>query len=192
MRWWILAFAVMALAACSGEHFVEGTVVDYDTGEPVSGVQVQARQTGWLISTKGFQWDHTYTFEAVTDRNGRFHLDYDVGNSAKIQATHERYVTFVHWYEPDSSPVLKIKRKNPDHVPPRFGVLRLGVEKHQPFGWVFAEQRITFDAEEADVFPRFESKTDWNQRTSSRTFDPFAPTLEFSRSVSNAVSFAVP
>jgi len=163
IRWLGLLLGMAWIAACSGDHFVEGTVVDYDTREPVAGVQVQARQTGWLISTQGLHWDHTYTFDAVTDRNGRFHLDYDVGDSAKIQATHDDYVTFIHWYAPDSTPVLKLKRKNPGHVPPRYGVLRLGVEQHRPFGWKFAERRVTFDPEEADVFPVFESETDWNR-----------------------------
>lgn len=161
--WMGALFGLLWLAACSGDHFVEGRVIDYDTGKPVPGVQVEARQTGWLISKEGVHWDHTYTFDTVTDSNGKFRIDYNVGNSAKIQATHGQYVTFVQWYPPDSTLLLKIKRKNPDHVPQRFGVMRLGVEQHRPFGWVFAAQRTTFDPEEADVFPVFESKTDWNR-----------------------------
>ncbi|CAI2719386.1 carboxypeptidase-like regulatory domain-containing protein [Nitrospina watsonii] len=159
---WMGVLLSFALTACSGEHVIEGTVVDYDTREPVAGVRVQAHQTGWKITRDSVTWDHTYTFDTVTDQRGKFRLVYDVGNSAKIQVARKGYVPFTHWYEADSTPVLKIKRKNPDHKPVRFGVMRIGVENHQPFGWSFAEGRIAFDPEEADVFPMFGSKTDWN------------------------------
>ncbi|CCQ90366.1 exported hypothetical protein [Nitrospina gracilis 3/211] len=152
----------ITLAACSGEHSIEGTVVDYDTREPVSDVRVQTRQYGWKISRDSLVWDHPTVYDTRTDAQGRFRLDYEGTDSAKLQVTLEGYVPFTHWYESESTAFIKIKRKDPDRPPVKSGLMRIGVENHQPFGWSFNEGRRALDPEEADVFPMFGSRTDWN------------------------------
>lgn len=159
---YLIPILMLALAACSGEHTVEGTVVDYDTREPVPNVRVQTRQYGWKITRDSVVWDHPTVYDTLTDAQGRFRLVYEGADSAKLQATRKGYVPFTHWYEADSAAVIKIKRKDPQRQPVKFGLMRIGVENHQPFGWSFKEGRRALDPEEADVFPMFGSRTDWN------------------------------
>jgi len=144
---------------CSGERFIEGQVIDYETRQPVAGVRVILQQTGWKF-TGGVTWDHTYTFESVSDSQGNFRVVYDVGTSAKLKTEKEGYVRFRGWFESDSTIVLLLKQKDPDYVRPQFGMLKLGIQGFKPFGWIFSEKRITFNPDEADVFPQFDSSFD--------------------------------
>ena len=150
------------MAGCSGENYIEGTVVDYDTRKPVEGVRVKALQTGWKVSMDSIVWDHTYTFSTVTDADGVFRLEYDVGSSAKVQTAKGGYVSFDGWFEANTTQTIKIKRKDPNYKRSQFGVLRLGVRDHKPFGWNFEKADITFDPGDADLFPKFESQQDWS------------------------------
>ena len=149
----------LALSGCSGEHYIDGQVIDYETRQPVSGARVILQQSGWKF-TGGVTWDHTYTFDSVSDSQGNFRVTYDVGSSAKLQVEKEGYVTFRGWFEPDSTVVLQIKSKSRSYVRLKFGMLKLGIQGFKPFGWVFSENRMTFDPEEADVFPKFDSGFD--------------------------------
>jgi hypothetical protein len=146
-------------SGCSGERFVEGQVIDYETRQPVAGVRVILQQTGWKF-TGGVTWDHTYTFESVSDSQGNFRVVYDVGTSAKFHSEKEDYVNFDGWFDPDSTIVLLLKQKDPGYVRPQFGMLKLGIQGFKPFGWIFSEKRITFNPDEADVFPQFNSSFD--------------------------------
>ncbi len=149
----------LAGSGCSGEQFIEGQVIDYETRQPVAGVRVILQQSGWNF-TGGVTWDHMYTFESVSDSQGNFRVVYDVGTSAKLKTEREGYVRFRGWFEPDSTVVLQIKSKAPDYVRPQFGILKLGIQGFKPFGWIFSEKRITFNPDEADVFPQFNSSFD--------------------------------
>jgi hypothetical protein len=149
----------LAGSGCFGERFIDGQVIDYETRQPVAGVRVILQQTGWKF-TGGVTWDHTYTFEAVSDSQGNFRVAYDVGNSANLHSEKEGYVNFDGWFEPNSTIVLLIKQKDPAYVRPQFGMMRLGIQGFKPFGWIFSEKRITFNPEEADVFPQFDSSFD--------------------------------
>jgi len=155
----LLLWLGFAGSGCSGDRFIEGQVVDYETRQPVAGVRVILLQSGWKFSG-GVTWDHTFTFEAVSDSHGNFRVEYDVGTSAKLKTDREGYVKFEGWFEPDSSIVLQVKRKDPAYTKPRFGMLKLGIQGFRPFGWIFSERRITFNRDEADVFPQFDSSFD--------------------------------
>ncbi len=158
----IAILSAIGLAGCSSENHIDGIVVDYDTRHPVEGVRVKALQTGWKISMDSVVWDHTYTFSTVTDAEGKFRLTYDVGSSAKIQTAKEEFVPFDGWFEANTTQTIKIKRRDPHYKRSQFGVLRLGVRDHKPFGWNFEKGEITFDPGTADLFPNFESKQDWS------------------------------
>ena len=149
----------LAGSGCSGEQFIEGQVIDYETRQPVAGVRVILQQTGWKF-TGGVIWDHTYTFESVSDSQRNFRVVYDVGTSAKLRSEKEGYVNFDGWFEPNSTIVVNVKQKEPDYVRPQFGMLKLGIQGFKPFGWIFSEKRITFKPDEADVFPQFDSSFD--------------------------------
>ena len=149
----------LAGSGCFGDRFIEGQVIDYETRQPVAGVRVILQQTGWNFSGS-ITWDHTYTFESVSDAQGNFRVVYDVGTSARVKTEKEGYVRFRGWFEPGSTVVLQIKSKDPAYVRPEFGVLKLGIRGFQPFGWMFSEKRITFNPDEADVFPQFDSSFD--------------------------------
>ncbi len=155
----LLLWLGLAGFGCSGEQFIEGQVIDYETRQPVAGVRVILQQSGWKF-TGGVTWDHTYTFEAVSDSKGNFRVVYDVGTSAKLSSEKEDYVNFDGWFEPNSTIVLYVKQKDPAYVRPQFGMLKLGIQGFQPFGWIFSEKRITFNPDEADVFPQFDSSFD--------------------------------
>jgi hypothetical protein len=149
----------LAGSGCSGEQFIEGQVIDYETRQPVAGVRVILQQTGWKF-TGGVTWDHTYTFESVSDSQGNFRVVYDVGTSAKLRSEKEDYVNFDGWFGPNCTIVVNVKQKDPDYVRPQFGMLKLGIQGFKPFGWIFSEKRITFKPDEADVFPQFDSSFD--------------------------------
>jgi hypothetical protein len=141
--------------ACSSEKFIEGRVVDFDTGQALVEVQVVANQQGWGLSdiNNDVVWDKTFPFQAITDEKGNFHILYDVGDSAHIWTLKEGYSQFVHWYPENSQVVIKLKKKDPDYVPPQQQLAEIGFKQSRPYGWVFAENRRTFDADEADLFP---------------------------------------
>jgi hypothetical protein len=149
----VLSIALL-ISACSGEHFIEGTVVDYETGEPIEGATVSANQTGWDFSNlPSVVWDHTYVFDGLSNEQGKFHTIYNVGTSANMKAEKEGYVTYRHWYPQDSSAVIKLKPRDPNYVPPQQQWIEIGMKNSRPYGWVFAEKRTTFDEGEADLFP---------------------------------------
>jgi hypothetical protein len=140
--------------ACSSEKFIEGTVVDFDTGEPLIEARVTANQSGWDFSDLTYiVWDRTFPFKAITDEQGKFHILYDVGDSANIWAQKEGYSQFAHWFPENSKVLIKLKKKDPDYVPPQSQLIEIGFKNSKPYGWVFAENRTTFDPDEADLFP---------------------------------------
>lgn len=146
-------------SGCFGERFIEGQVIDYETRQPVSGVRVILQQRGWKF-TGGVTWDHLYPFETVSDSQGNFRVAYNVGTSARLHSEKEGYVNFDGWFEPNSTVVLYVKQKDSAYVRPQFGMLKLGIQGYKPFGWIFSEKRITFNPDEADVFPQFSSSFD--------------------------------
>ena len=149
----------LAGSGCFGERFIEGQVIDYETRQPVAGVRVILQQRGWKF-TGGVTWDHLYPFETVSDSQGNFRVAYNVGTSASLRSEKVGYVNFDGWFEPNSNIVLYVKRKDPAYIKPEFGMLRLGIQGFKPFGWIFSEKRITFNPEEADIFPQFNSSFD--------------------------------
>ena len=159
LKIFFLLWLGLVSSGCSGEHFVEGQVIDYETRQPIPGVRVVLQQSGWKF-TGGVTWDHLYIFESVSDSRGKFRVVYDVGTSAKLKTEKEGYIWFEGWFEPDSTVILQIKSKSPTYVRPDFGMLKLGIQDFKPFGWIFSEKRITFNSEEADVFPKFDSSLD--------------------------------
>ena len=143
---------LLIVTACSSEKFIEGRVVDYDSGEALVEVQVIANQSGWGLSdiNNDVVWDKTFPFEAITDDDGNFHILYDVGDSANIWVHKEGYSQLGHWYSKNSQVVIKLKKKDPDYVPPQQQLAEIWFKNSQPYGWIFAENRRTFDADEAD------------------------------------------
>ena len=147
---------IFFLSACSEQKFIEGSVVDYQTGASLEGVTVRARQTGWDFSRfPAVVWDRTYDFEELTDKNGKFHIVYDVGTSAHLWAEKEGYVRFIAWYPENTSITIKLKAKDPNYVRLDEQLIEIGMKNFKPYGWVFDEKRITFDEGEADLFPEF-------------------------------------
>jgi len=145
---------LLLTTACSSEKFIEGTVVDFDTGEPLFETRVTANQQGWDLSdVTYFVWDKNYPFKAITDDKGQFRILYDVGTSANLWAQKEGYSQFANWYPENSKVLIKLKKKDPDYVPPQSQLVELGFKNSRPYGWVFAENRRTFDSDEADLFP---------------------------------------
>ena len=150
------------MTACSGEKFIEGTVVDFDTGEPLIEAKVTANQQGWDFSDLSYiVWDRTFPFEAITDDKGRFNILYDVWDSANIWAQMEGYSTFIHWYAENSKILIKLKKKDPNYVPPKSQLIEIGFKNSKPYGWVFAENRTTFDPDEADLFPEVQGEQEF-------------------------------
>lgn len=159
LKFVLLLWLGLAGFGCSGEQFIEGQVIDYKTRQPVARVRIILQQSGWKF-TGGVTWDHTYYFESVSDSQGNFRVVYNVGTSAKLHSEKEDYVNFDGWFEPNSTIVVYVKQKDPAYVRPQFSLLKLGIQGFQPFGWIFSEQRITFNPDEADVFPQFDSSFD--------------------------------
>lgn len=155
----LLLWLGLAGSGCSSERFIEGQVIDYETRQPVAGMRIILQQSGWNFSGS-ITWDHMYTFETVSDSQGNFRVVYNVGSSAKLRSEKEGYVNFDGWFEANSTIVLFVKQKDPDYVRPQFGMLKLGIQGFKPFGWIFSEKRITFNPDEADVFPQFDSSFD--------------------------------
>ena len=104
VRWNILLILLLT-TACSSEKFIEGTVVDFDTGEALVEARVTANQQGWDFSDLTYiVWDRTFPFKAITDDKGQFRIVYDVGSSAHIWAQMEDYTTFIHWFQENTTP----------------------------------------------------------------------------------------
>jgi hypothetical protein len=152
----ICVFAVIFVSvvrSAMASHYIEGTVVD-SSGAPLSGVTVAVSNRGWGFSSGGLVWDKAYVYQTTSDSSGRFRIAYDVGGSAHVIATAPGYQPYDGWHDHNSTVTLRLKQHNARYVPLPNGILELGTRNGKPYGWIFAEQRTTFDPQAADLFPQ--------------------------------------
>jgi hypothetical protein len=150
----LLLVAALALSGCRGEKQLSGRVFDFDTGRPLAGVRIIARQSGWGLSSGSLVWDKTFISESRSNPQGEFTLRYRVGDSANLIASHPEYQSFYSWYPADAQVTIRLRRLLAS--PPRVadGYLRCGAKTDGSFyGWDFAAATTTDDPHQADLFP---------------------------------------
>lgn len=151
----IAALCMLLVRSTMASSYIEGTVIDNSTQAPISGVTVAVSNRGWGFADGGLVWDKDYVYQTTTDHLGRFRIAYRVGSSAHVIATQPGYQPHDDWHDRNSTITIRLKQRNASYVPLPHGVLELGVRNAKPYGWIFADQRITFDLQEADLFPQF-------------------------------------
>jgi hypothetical protein len=148
-----LPLVFLALAGCWRPGYISGTVLDFDTGEPIEGARVREWQSwdivaghGPVVSTSGW-----------TNRNGSFRLNYfEVERSVNLQASSKGYSRFECFYEHDRHIVVRLRRRI--SADPRLptGFIRLRLTKDgKLYGWNFSEARMTASEDSADIFPTY-------------------------------------
>ena len=168
--------AIFFTGACR-QHFVEGQLVDYESGEPIPGATVSVVELGWDFAE--VVWDHAYVFHGMSDKDGKFRIDFtspwpplifDFSSSAHVMARHSDYVRIDVWVWKDQSKLVRMKKHNPRYSELPNGFMNVGVKNQRPYGWVFSAGRTTFAQEEADVFPVFDQSAK-RKRFRLRTYD---------------------
>lgn len=147
---------------------VSGTVIDYDSGDPVPEAVVAVMESGWNFSE--MVWDKTYYTLGKTDRSGAFRIDFTSpvpalffgsNKDVRVIVSHEGYKGFYRNVGKGSFAELKPKARAKGRVSLPLQLFRLGMDQGSPYGWIFADNDITFAEEQADLFPVFpESFTD--------------------------------
>jgi len=139
---------------CQQEHRIAGRVSDFDTGQPLAGVELTARQSGWGLSDGSLVWDKAFPYTAVTDAQGRFELRYRHGASAQLWLTAPAYQRLVFWSGPAADLRIPLKRLHPDYAPPTTGFLAFGQTRDGRFyGWDFSRCATVDDPQQADLIP---------------------------------------
>lgn len=150
----IAMLAVGMVRSAMAAHSIQGTVID-PSGAPLADVTVAVRNRGWGRENGQLVWDKEYVFQTTSDGAGQFSVTYDVGSSAHVTATAPGYQPYEGWHDHNSTLTIRLKPLNAQYVALPSGILEIGMRNGAPYGWVFAEQRITFDPQEADLFPQF-------------------------------------
>ena len=71
--YFILAFTIFSLVSCDVWHRVQGTVVDYETNQPISGVLVSiGDNSDFIYDKKSVITDSTGSFSLLNKRNQAF------------------------------------------------------------------------------------------------------------------------
>lgn len=86
---------------------MDGTIIDCQTGQPVGGAVIRARQVGW-----GFRpnlvWDKSYYATTASDANGYFSLRVAIRKPAEIKVTRGNYIDAIEYRETDKQVTLKV------------------------------------------------------------------------------------
>jgi hypothetical protein len=154
MRRLTIVVALLALSACRTSKTITGTIVDYDTRQPIAGATIRISQTGWGRSNGSVVWDKTFDTTAASDSAGAFVATYSVGSSAHLSAWADGFSEFEQWYEPGAHVAIRLKRREPGYTPLPSGVAQVGVSgAGAPMGWIFASRATTTSVTDADVIP---------------------------------------
>ncbi|HMI30157.1 MAG TPA: carboxypeptidase-like regulatory domain-containing protein, partial [Candidatus Limnocylindrales bacterium] len=147
----------LALVGCGWPGHISGTVLDFDTKQPIAGAAVSGSQDILL----GLGPD--YVTRAKTDRNGRFFLNYlRLDSSIYFGASSEGYSRFECWYHHDRDLIVRLKKRISPYTPLRQGAIHLRLTKDgKLYGWNFSERRMTASEDSADVLPTFIDSTTW-------------------------------
>jgi hypothetical protein len=151
---------VLILSGCRSEKTINGVVIDYDTNEAVADALVTTERIGWGRSNGQIVWDKIYTEQTVTDRRGEFSIRSTFADSVIVNVQKEGYVHYQGWHAINMPVNIKIKQAGIDDVSLPLNILEIGMQKSQPYGWIFAEKRKTFDPDEADIFPVFGQRSE--------------------------------
>ncbi len=156
----ILVILGVFISSCISRKYIEGIVTDFNTKKPIPDAQVTVSRIGWGIRDGSLVWDKAYVYEGRTDQYGNFKIAYG-GSSAEVSLTKEGYNTYRGYHDSNNRLIIKIKKHNPQYVALSKGLLEIGVQNFRPYGWNFAEQRITFNQAEADLFPLFDNQSNF-------------------------------
>lgn len=148
----------LSVNACSSSHWISGTTIDFDNGEAVPHATVVVEQTGWGRVNERIVWDKVYQYEALSDDDGRFYIQYDTGSSAHVVVKKEGFATHDGWYPKNSDISIRLKKEIVVPTSLEHGFLEIGRDESRPYGWIFVEARRTFEQGEADIFPEFDEK----------------------------------
>ena len=147
----IVALALL-LSGCGVKTYaVEGSIVNYDTQQPLSGAVVTLSAVGWGTRNGFLVWDKVYIYQGVTDEQGRFSIEAR-RDATNLMATKGGYIPYQGWHDINRPVHLKLKQKNAEYVPLPSGQLEVGSMDSVPYGWIFAESKTTSDPAEADIF----------------------------------------
>ncbi len=167
----VLGIGVFVARAGQRGSYIEGMVVDSSTGAPLPGVSVAVSNRGWGFIDGRLVWDKDFVYETATDVAGRFRIVYQVGSSAHVLASKAGYEPYDDWHNSNSTITIRLKKLTGSYRPLPHGILELGMRDYKPYGWVFSERQITFDREEADLFP----DADGTGNGPASTFSLYAP-----------------
>lgn len=144
----------LVVTGCGGEHRLTGQVVDFDTGTPLAGVELVARQSGWGFSGGSLVWDKSYLYRVFSDAQGRFDLRYRHGASAHLWIEADGYQRLELWSDPGEALKVPLKRRVSEFAPLTSGFLGFGLGRDgHYYGWDFAACRQVTDPEGADLIP---------------------------------------
>jgi len=150
----VLLMLLVALSACRREQALRGRVIDYDSGAPVSGATVSARQSGWGVSDGSLVWDKSFDYRASSDNDGYFELRYAHGSAAHLWVEAQAYQRLVLWSEPSDRLLLPLKPRFLDDQALTAGHLVFGQYRDKRFfGWDFSTCRQVDESSGADLFP---------------------------------------
>lgn len=121
----IIVALVFAMQIFRGSSYIEGTVLDSSTLKPLEGVAVAVSNRGWGFVDGQLVWDKDYIYQALSERNGRFRIEFSIGSSAHVKATKQGYQPYDNWYEPNSTVTIRLKNINPSYRPLPYGILDL-------------------------------------------------------------------
>jgi hypothetical protein len=154
---YILAIGFNLTGILYSKSSIRGTVSDQKTAQPVSGAIVSAHQIGWGMENGRLVWDKEYVSTTTSASDGSFRVSSEHGSSARITVEHPNYVTYEGWHGANSVASIALKEtvKDSNLLPSK--TLVIGLKGNRPYGWNFAKETVTFNPEEADIFPVFTS-----------------------------------
>lgn len=152
---------IFIFGGCRSEKAINGVVINYDTNEAVAGAVVSTERIGWGRRDGQIVWDKIYTEQAITDSRGSFSITSTFADSVIINVQKEGYARYQGWHATGKPVSIKLKQDSIDDFSLPLNVLEIGMQNFRPYGWIFAEKRITFDPNEADLFPIFGQKTEY-------------------------------
>ena len=94
------------------EKTISGFVFDCQTNNAVVNAKVSVNQIGWGIDNNRLVWDKSYVYDTQSDTAGFFKISYRVGNSAKILASKDDYITAEQFEHPKDGVMVKLLRGN--------------------------------------------------------------------------------
>ncbi len=157
----VIAFLALSLgAACDSGGSVSGVLVEYRTNQPIGGARVEITARGWGFSDGQLVWDKAYMHTSRTANDGTFVVDVPgppfltgPGGTLAVTAANHQKLNGVRVSAGDNL-LLQTMPHAPRGTGAAGGIARIGLTTGQkPFGWIFVENRVTLNADEADLFP---------------------------------------